>query len=159
MIALAKVISNRPHGIFETERNAGIEVGFHLGNGDIESLSGSHFAKYFGNNNFLHHLGLRQDLSLIHIYRCPWKMEHPRCDLECAKYVEHLMLSPSTGIDIESVAAMIVEPIQGEGGYVPPPEGFINALKNICEKAGILYIDDEVQAGMGKMCIRDSRWR
>lgn len=83
-------------------------------------------------------------------YRCPLKMKYPQCDLECAKYVEHQLLGPSSGIDIENVAAMIVEPVQGEGGYVPPPNGFLNALKKICEKAGILYIDDEVQAGMGR---------
>ncbi len=94
---------------------------------------------------YVYHVG-----PYAYCYRCPWKLEYPRCDLECAKYVEYLMLSPSTGIDIDNVAAMIVEPVQAEGGYVPPPDGFLNALKKICEKAGILYIDDEVQAGMGR---------
>ncbi|NLI69663.1 MAG: aspartate aminotransferase family protein [Firmicutes bacterium] len=102
-------------------------------------------ANYRPLNPFVYHVG-----PYAYCYRCPWKMEYPQCDLECARYVEHLLLSPSTGIDIESVAAMVVEPIQGEGGYVPPPDGFVNALKNICEKAGIFYIDDEVQAGMGR---------
>lgn len=94
---------------------------------------------------FVYHVG-----PYAYCYRCPWNLEYPECDLECAKYVEYQLLSPYSGIDIENVAAMIVEPVQGEGGYVAPPDGFLNALKRICEKAGILYIDDEVQAGMGR---------
>ncbi len=102
-------------------------------------------SKYRPHNPFVYHVG-----PYAYCYRCPWKMEYPGCDLECAKYVEYQLTTPSTGIDIEDVAAMIVEPLQGEGGYVLPPEGFLPALKKTCEKAGILYIDDEVQAGMGR---------
>ncbi len=94
---------------------------------------------------YVHHVG-----PYAYCYRCPWEMEHPGCDLACARYVEEQILGPSSGIDIGNVAAMIVEPVQGEGGYVPPPEGFLKAIKKICEKADILYIDDEVQAGMGR---------
>ncbi|MCD6401378.1 MAG: acetyl ornithine aminotransferase family protein [Anaerolineales bacterium] len=50
----------------------------------------------------------------------------------------------------EDTAAIIVEPIQGEGGYVVPAEGFFPALKDLCEKYGILLIVDEVQSGMGR---------
>ena len=94
---------------------------------------------------YVYHVG-----PYAYCYRCPLKLTYPSCELECARYIENQLLGPSSGIDIENVAAMIVEPVQGEGGYVPPPEGFLNALKEICEKAGILYIDDEVQAGMGR---------
>ncbi len=94
---------------------------------------------------YVYHVG-----PYAYCYRCPWEMEYPGCDLECAKYVEEQILGPSSGIDIGNVAAMIVEPVQGEGGYVPPPDGFLKAIKKTCEKAGILYIDDEVQAGMGR---------
>ena len=96
-------------------------------------------------NPYVYHVG-----PYAYCYRCPWDLKYPGCDLECARYVEHQLLGPSGGIDIDSVAAMIVEPVQAEGGYVPPPDGFLNALKKTCEKAGILYIDDEVQAGMGR---------
>lgn len=96
-------------------------------------------------NPYVYHTG-----PYAYCYRCPFKLEYPKCELECAKYIENQLLGPSSGIDIENVAALIVEPVQGEGGYVPPPEGFLNALKEICEKADILYIDDEVQAGMGR---------
>ncbi len=94
---------------------------------------------------YVYHVG-----PYAYCYRCPWEMEYPGCDLECAKYVEEQILGPSSGIDSGNVAAMIVEPVQGEGGYVPPPDGFLKAIKKTCEKAGILYIDDEVQAGMGR---------
>ncbi len=102
-------------------------------------------SKYRPLTPFVYHVG-----PYAYCYRCPFRMEYPECDLECAKYVEYQMLSPYSGIDIENVAALVVEPIQGEGGYVPPPEDFLPAIKAICEKAGILYIDDEVQAGMGR---------
>jgi 4-aminobutyrate aminotransferase len=51
-------------------------------------------------------------------------------------------------IDPSSVAAVIYEPVQGEGGFLPAPEGFCEELAALCREHGILYIDDEVQAGM-----------
>lgn len=53
-------------------------------------------------------------------------------------------------IEAESVAAIIVEPIQGEGGYVVPPHRFLRNLRELCDKYGILLVFDEVQAGMGR---------
>lgn len=53
-------------------------------------------------------------------------------------------------IPAEDVAGILVEPIQGEGGYVVPPSGFFPALRDLCDRYGILLIDDEVQAGMGR---------
>ena len=50
----------------------------------------------------------------------------------------------------EDVAAVFVEPIQGEGGYIMPPPDYHKRLKEICEKYGILYVADEVQSGMGR---------
>jgi 4-aminobutyrate aminotransferase len=50
----------------------------------------------------------------------------------------------------DEVAAIVVEPIQGEGGYVVPPEGFLHRLRDLCTRHGILLIVDEVQSGMGR---------
>src|SRR6185436_9529950 len=50
----------------------------------------------------------------------------------------------------EEVAAIVIEPVQGEGGYVPAPEGFLKELRRICDEHGILLIVDEVQSGMGR---------
>ncbi len=53
-------------------------------------------------------------------------------------------------VPAEEVAGILVEPIQGEGGYIVPPEGFFPALRQLCDKYGILLIADEVQSGMGR---------
>lgn len=50
----------------------------------------------------------------------------------------------------EDVAAIFVEPIQGEGGYVIPPNGYLRALRNLCDKHGIMLVFDEVQSGVGR---------
>jgi 4-aminobutyrate aminotransferase len=85
-------------------------------------------------------------------YRCPYKLEYPSCNFYCAQILKELYFQ--TSIPPEDVAAMIVEPVMGEGGYVVPPKGWHAALKSILDEHGILFIDDEVQAGMG----RTGRW-
>ena len=55
-----------------------------------------------------------------------------------------------TGIDPESVAAVIAEPIQGEGGFIAPPKDFFKQVKEVCEEHGILFVADEIQSGMGR---------
>ncbi len=81
-------------------------------------------------------------------YRCPFKMEYPSCDMYCMHYMEDqvMNLGGSTG----SLAAVIVEPIQGEGGYVIPPDEFMPFLRKFCDKNSALLIADEVQAGLGR---------
>jgi 4-aminobutyrate aminotransferase len=56
----------------------------------------------------------------------------------------------TTQVDPGSVAAMIYEPVQGEGGFLPATPGFIEGLIALCREHGIIYIDDEVQSGMGR---------
>ncbi len=80
-------------------------------------------------------------------YRCPMNKSYPSCDMACARYLEDFFI---THVDPESVAAVIAEPIQGEGGFVTPPPEYFPTLKSICEKYGILLIIDEVQAGAGR---------
>jgi 4-aminobutyrate aminotransferase/(S)-3-amino-2-methylpropionate transaminase len=53
-------------------------------------------------------------------------------------------------VDPASVACIVLEPVQGEGGFIPMPLDFIPRLKEVCESHGILYVDDEVQAGVGR---------
>jgi len=81
-------------------------------------------------------------------YRCCFGLEYPSCDLQCAKYVDYVLNTPYTAAD--DVAALIVEPQQGEGGYLVPPPGYMEILKKACEKHGALFIADEVQAGAGR---------
>jgi 4-aminobutyrate aminotransferase len=92
-------------------------------------------------------------------YRCPFKLEYPDCDYWCVDFIDECVLQKY--IPPEEVAAFVFEPIQGEGGYiVPPPEYFLQ-LKKLADKCGILMVDDEVQAGMGrtgKFCAIDN-WK
>jgi 4-aminobutyrate aminotransferase len=81
-------------------------------------------------------------------YRCPYKMTYPSCDVWCAHILEEVYFKQL--IPPDEVAAMFVEPIQGEGGYIVPPSDFIRILRDMCERHGIAYVDDEVQAGIGK---------
>jgi 4-aminobutyrate aminotransferase len=62
-------------------------------------------------------------------------------------YIEQLM---ERNVPADEVAAILVEPIQGEGGYVVPPDGFLAGLRALCDRHGILLIFDEVQAGVGR---------
>ena len=68
--------------------------------------------------------------------------------LGCARYIEEKLFK--TILPPEEVAAIFVEPIQGEGGYVVAPTNFLRELRTICDKHGILLVADEVQSGAGR---------
>jgi 4-aminobutyrate aminotransferase len=68
--------------------------------------------------------------------------------LGCARYIEEKLFH--TTLPPEEVAAIFVEPIQGEGGYVPAPKNFMQELRRICDKYGILLVADEVQSGAAR---------
>lgn len=87
-------------------------------------------------------------IPYAYCYRCRYKLEYPDCDVWCAKILEEVYFDGL--IPPGDVAAMVAEPIQGEGGYIVPPKEFFKILKKAIEKHGILFIDDEVQAGMGR---------
>jgi 4-aminobutyrate aminotransferase len=81
-------------------------------------------------------------------YRCPHGNPSPCTCVESATYLEREIFKRLA--DPEEVAAVFVEPIQGEGGYVPAPKEFLVELQRICRKHGILLVCDEVQSGMGR---------
>lgn len=81
-------------------------------------------------------------------YRCAYNLEYPACDVHCVKYIENTLFKHL--IPAEEVAAIFVEPIQGEGGYVVPPPLYHQRLRELVDKYGILLVDDEIQAGMGR---------
>src|SRR5262245_35914739 len=81
-------------------------------------------------------------------YRCPYGLAAQSCCTECAAVLERELFKKI--VDPEEVAAIVVEPIQGEGGYVPAPREFLLELQRICRKYSILLIADEVQCGMGR---------
>jgi 4-aminobutyrate aminotransferase len=81
-------------------------------------------------------------------YRCPYGLKPESCCIECAAVLEREIFKKI--VDPEEVAAIVVEPIQGEGGYVPAPGEFLLELQRVCRKYGILLVSDEVQCGMGR---------
>jgi len=81
-------------------------------------------------------------------YRCAFGLEYPDCGLRCAAYLEHILNNPNSGV--VDPAAVIVEPIQGEGGSIPPPKEFIREVSRITEEYSIPLIMDEIQAGLGR---------
>ena len=92
--------------------------------------------------------------GVIHVpypysYRCPFNSnDQETCEELCASYIDYLLNTPYTAAD--EVGALIVEPLQGEGGYIPPSGKFFMRLKEACEKHGALFIADEIQAGAGR---------
>ncbi len=81
-------------------------------------------------------------------YRCPLNLEYPACDIACVSYIEEVVFKRY--VPPGEVAAIFVEPIQGEGGYIVPPPEFFPRLKEVTEKHGILFVVDEIQSGMGR---------
>lgn len=81
-------------------------------------------------------------------YRCPYGNPSPCTCVESATFLETEIFKRL--VDPSEVAAVFVEPIQGEGGYVPAPKEFLIELQRICRKHGILLVADEVQCGMGR---------
>jgi len=81
-------------------------------------------------------------------YRCAYGRTPDTCAVECATVIETQLLKTIAPAD--EVAAIVVEPVQGEGGYIVPPRKFFEELERIARKFGMLLIFDEVQSGMGR---------
>lgn len=128
------------------------------GRSQIVAFHGAYHGVWCGSGSLTtgerYHRGFGPSIpGIIHVpyaycYRCCFNMAYPSCDLQCAKYVDYVLNTPYTAAD--DVAVLIVEPQQGEGGYVPPPPGYLEILKEACKKHGALFLADEVQAGTGR---------
>lgn len=81
-------------------------------------------------------------------YRCAFNLTYPACHLACVDYIEDVIFARA--VPPEEVAAIFVEPVQGEGGYIVPPPDWLGKLRALCDRYGILLVDDEVQSGMGR---------
>lgn len=87
-------------------------------------------------------------IPYAYCYRCSYGKSYPQCQLYCGS--EAILDTFQRVVPVEEVGAVIVEPVQGEGGFIVPPPGFLPALKAVCEKYGIVLIADEVQTGFGR---------
>jgi len=115
--------------------------------GALSLTSGRHFREPF--------LPLAPEVHFVpyaYCYRCPFNRTPDKCNLECTEYLDHVLEDPHSGVG--KPAALIVEPIQGEGGSIVPPRNFLPKVRQICDKHEVVMIADEVQVGFcrtGKM--------
>lgn len=86
-------------------------------------------------------------MPFAYCYRCPFGLAYPGCDVACADHLKEFFISH---VAAEKTAAVIAEPITGEGGFITPPPEYFPKLINICRDNGILFIADEIQTGMGR---------
>jgi 4-aminobutyrate aminotransferase / (S)-3-amino-2-methylpropionate transaminase / 5-aminovalerate transaminase len=82
------------------------------------------------------------------VHRAP--APYPYRGVSTADALHGLELLFKQDVDPRDVACVVIEPVQGEGGFIPMPPEFLRALKELCERHGIVYVDDEVQAGCGR---------
>jgi 4-aminobutyrate aminotransferase / (S)-3-amino-2-methylpropionate transaminase / 5-aminovalerate transaminase len=86
-------------------------------------------------------------VPFAYCYRCPLALTHPDCGCACADLLQNAF---DKHVDACDVAAVIAEPVQGEGGFIVPPPEYMGKIKKICEDHGILLIADEIQTGIGR---------
>ena len=86
-------------------------------------------------------------VPFAYCYRCSYSLKYPQCGTHCAHALEDTFRRK---VAAESVAAIIFEPVMGEGGFITPPVEFVQLLREICSKHGILLIADEIQTGFGR---------
>lgn len=102
-----------------------------------------------------HFKGMMQGVFHVpyaYCYRCPFKQSYPECGLWCVGYIEDILLKKVCPPD--DVACMIIEPIQGAGGYIVPPDDYLPALAKLCKQNNIILVIDEVQSGF----CRTGKW-
>jgi len=91
--------------------------------------------------------------GVIHVpypycYRCPFKQTYPDCHYWCVDFIDECVMQKY--VSQEDTAAIIFEPIQGEGGYIVPPSDYFERLSKLAGRYGLLLIADEVQTGVGR---------
>ncbi|MFN8482696.1 MAG: acetyl ornithine aminotransferase family protein [Anaerolineae bacterium] len=132
---------------------------YHTGRSRLMSFIGSFHGRTMGSlaltgSKAIHRRGFEPLMPGVthtlygYCYRCPINLTYPDCSIACVDYIEDTLFRRLVPAD--EVAAIFVEPIQGEGGYVVPPPGWHERLRAICDKHGILLVADEIQSGFGR---------
>jgi 4-aminobutyrate aminotransferase len=119
--------------------------GFHGRTMGALSLTGS---KSVQKQGFSPLLGGVTHIPYAYCYRCAYGKQAETCNVECVRVLEETLFK--TILPAKEVAAIFVEPVQGEGGYVVPPQKFFDELQAVARRNGILLVCDEVQSGMGR---------
>lgn len=134
-LRLAKIVSGKREVI-------ALQMGFHGRTYGTLSITGNKARKTRGGP----YMGGVAFAPAPYCYRCPLRLQPETCGLACADAVEDTIQYQTSG----DVAAFIVEPVMGEGGIIPLPEGYLARVKEILDRHGILLIVDEVQSGFGR---------
>ncbi len=137
-LKLARYATGRPHII--AFRNA-----FHGRTMGALSLTAS---KVVQRRGFAPLLPEVTHVNYGYCYRCPLNLTYPSCNVACVREIEEELFR--TEVPPDQVAAIFVEPVQGEGGYIVPPKEWMRELRELCDRHGILLVADEVQTGMGR---------
>lgn len=134
-IKLSKMLTKRPHLIGFYNSFHGRSMGS-LGLTSTKTIHRAHYGPFVSVSH----------APFPYPYRCPFHPDNPEeCSKESLDFIEKNILERE--VPPEEVAAIFFEPIQGEGGYVVPPNGFFKGLKELADKYDILLVDDEIQAG------------
>ncbi|MGV9266900.1 aminotransferase class III-fold pyridoxal phosphate-dependent enzyme [Kitasatospora sp. NPDC003701] len=128
----------------------------HTGKSDVITLFRGHLGQTLGmigasgaafrRTPFPSHLPGVVHVPDPHCLRCFYRQERATCGLLCVERINDFIDYASTG----RVACVVLEPISGNGGNVVPPDGYLQALKDLCEERGILLVFDEIQTGFGR---------
>ncbi|MBF0529675.1 MAG: 4-aminobutyrate--2-oxoglutarate transaminase [Deltaproteobacteria bacterium] len=86
-------------------------------------------------------------MAYAYCYRCPFGLNYPGCQVFCASHLEDFFIN---NVAAENIAALLIEPLAGEGGFITPPPEYFPKLMEICRKNGIVFIADEIQTGMAR---------
>ena len=132
---------------------------YHTGRGQFVAFAGAFHGRTMGSLALTASKSVQQKgffpvmpgvhhVPYAYCYRCAYGKTPDSCAVECVQAIETELFR--TQVPPEEVAAIFVEPVQGEGGYVVPPRKFFDGLKQLADKHGILLVADEVQSGMGR---------
>jgi 4-aminobutyrate aminotransferase/(S)-3-amino-2-methylpropionate transaminase len=86
-------------------------------------------------------------MPYAYCYRCPFGLKYPACNTCCADHLKDFFIG---NVAAENTAALVIEPVQGEGGFITPPPEYLPKLLKICRDNGIVFVADEIQTGMGR---------
>ncbi len=132
---------------------------YHTGRGQFVAFAGAFHGRTMGSlaltasrsgqrKGFFPMMPGVQHVPYAYCYRCAYGKSPDTCAVECVQAIESELFR--TTLPPSEVAAIVVEPVQGEGGYVVPPRKFFDELRTLAQKHGILIVADEVQCGMGR---------
>jgi 4-aminobutyrate aminotransferase-like enzyme len=106
--------------------------------------------RYAGKHAYREQFGVAADAHFVPYpdpYRSPWAGDADPAEIALG-LLEDALTDPASGV--EPPACVLVEPIQGNGGVVIPPDGFLTGLRNLCDRTGTLLVFDEIQCGFGR---------